>query len=215
MPNDLLVGGVFMPPDVFVTQLNLALYFERGCLTGLPIYDREFVRHAAAFAGREPLIGVELLATAGPEGEDLAGCPHLPRVGTLRGYHPDAVYRSPHLTGLRAVTQCEPASVPTLAAGPAAAGVHRLWVDAGWTHRAYDPQELARALADTPAFAGLRRLELYETNLATADYRRLIASPHLSPDLAIRLEGRGRVRTGSAVARDLATRFQGRVPGLP
>ena len=208
-PHDLIPSGYrFEQSYPSIQSTNLRTYFDRGCLSALRLDASRFEAVAERFTGREPLLDLVLQADYDIPGR-LTVCSHLSRVVVVSGYGFGPILGSPHLTRLRTVTGIHPDEVAPLAAGPAAERVRSLSVIADGDD---SPADLARTLADTPAFAGLQDLHLIDCGFAAADHRTLIASPHLSPSLLLSNSGRGHPKPRSAVARDLAARFPGPPP---
>ena len=207
-PADLLPPGhVFLPGGRRLgSSFCIRPKFVRGCLTGVVFALCGYERAADRFAGREPLLEVHLLNT-GRVPRRLAASPHLRRVSTLDGHGAVGLVASPNLLRLRIVSRCAPADVTALAHSPAAGRVQALTVDG--RDAPGPPAELARVLANTPAFANLRLLTLGDCRLAAADLRVLIGSPHLPRTLNVFVCGRGQPRDHSAVLRDLRARFPG------
>lgn len=213
--------------------------FHRGCIRSFTFHDTQFVAQVGPFVGREPLLNVRLVVSqptavsparpplldrlfrpwrshdgTPPSDAALAGSPLLGRVARLSGSHACRLLTSPYLRSLSEVEvwQCGPADIPVLAATPAVVRAPRLTVSRELSEGGWSGPEVAQALSRTPRFVGLQALTLADVGFEQVEYRELIASPYLLATLALRIEGRGTVRPGSTLARDLAARFPGPPP---
>ncbi len=223
------------PPDITygLPFQRLAHTFRRGVLSGLRLPVGAFAQAVISSVAREPLDGAALFGGSASLGEpevfepadfeQLISRPELRAVGavfTLNTYYDNRRMRSlmasPHLAGLHTVL-CPAADVAAVLDSPSPFRLRELMVsghDSISRNRPYSPHRVVERIAAAPRCSSLTRLAFGGTiRLRSAEWRTLVASPHLPPTLTLEAGyASNRPRRGSELAAEVAARFPGPPP---
>jgi uncharacterized protein (TIGR02996 family) len=185
--------------------------FRRGLVEAATLKVQTLLRQADTLFRLAPLLQLTLTKSEG-HGPDLAGCPHLARLASLRAYGLHtidslALVASPHLSrltslGLPEASLCDP-GVRALAESPLLARLTELdltcngFGDAG-----------VEALASSPNASRLERLDISRNRIGNAGASALAGSRHLGRLRSLRLSRIWRGERGMDI---LQARFGNRV----
>ncbi len=192
--------------------------FRRGFPRGLQTTANDLANTRRRFAGREPMLDVELSASHlgfGPVDQlvRLAAGDDLWPVTRLDGYHLAPLFVSRHLERLTAVVTHSPTDICWMSRSPSPFALASLSVTFFSRPEPGVGREVADALACDPRYARLERLELHHVGLSRHEVAILVASRTLPPTAVVTVvEAEWRSDGDGPTAEALAARFPGPLP---